>query len=83
MVFAYLIIFYFVMIGYVLESCSFLMRHRKGVNLEGREGREELEREIISRSYFIRKSIFNKREKLKIMIASVIYKLNGSPSKFQ
>lgn len=36
-----LITFYFVAVGcYPLEACSFLMRDRKGVDPEGRGGRE-------------------------------------------
>jgi hypothetical protein len=37
------IIFYFVRFGcYLLEACSFLMRDRKGLDLEGRGGWEDL-----------------------------------------
>ena len=35
--------FYFFLFGcYLLEACSFLMRDRKGVDLDGRDGGEEL-----------------------------------------
>ena len=62
------LIFYFVIFGcYLLEACSFLMRDRKGVDLEGRRGGEDLGRvegeETIIRIYYMRKeSIFNKRK---------------------
>ena len=52
---------------YLLEACSFLMRDRKGVDLDGRRGGEELGGveggETIIRIYYVRKkSIFNKRK---------------------
>lgn len=61
----YLIIFYFVMFGcFLLEACYFLMRNKKGVDLERRGGGEELGGvetvETILRIYCVRKeSIFN------------------------
>lgn len=48
----YLTIFYFIILGFnLLKTSSFLMRERKGMDLDGREGRKELggieRREII------------------------------------
>ena len=37
------LIFYFVIFGcYLLEACSFLMRHKKEMDLDGRGGGEEI-----------------------------------------
>ena len=47
---------------YLLEACSFLMRDRKGVDLDGRDGGEELGgvegEETVIRIYYVRKNIF-------------------------
>lgn len=56
------VLFYFVMFGsYILEACSFLMKGRKGVNLEGRGVWEGLDRieggETIIKIYYMRKEI--------------------------
>lgn len=65
----YVIIVYFVVFGcYFSDACSFLMRDRKGMDPEGRGGREELggvegEVYIIRIDCMRKKSIFNKREK--------------------
>lgn len=65
----YFIFLYFILFDcHLLESCSFLMKDRKGVYLEGRGGEGnpgELEvGESITRIYCMRKkSVFNKREK--------------------
>lgn len=70
LVLVYLIIFYFILPGcYLLETCSFLMREREGVDPEGRESVEELREEeggaTVLRVYCIKKeSTFNKRKKL-------------------
>ena len=53
---------------YLLEVCSFLMRHRKGIDLDERGDREELGRvkggETRRRIYYVKiESIFNKRGK--------------------
>jgi hypothetical protein len=63
----YVIIVYFVVFGcYFSDACSFLMRDRKGMDPEGRGGREELggvegEVYIIRIDCMRKKSIFNKR----------------------
>lgn len=53
---------------YLLEACSFLVRDRRGVDLEGRRGGERTGRdrrgETVFRLHCMRKeSMFNKREK--------------------
>ena len=58
-----ILIFYFVMFGcYLLGACSFLMRDRKGVDLEGKGGGEELGGinggKTVIRIYYMRKTYF-------------------------
>ena len=47
---------------YLLEACSFLMRDRKGVDLEGKGGGEELGGinggKTVIRIYYMRKTYF-------------------------
>ena len=52
---------------YLLEACSFLMRDRKGVDLEGRRGGKELGgvvggETIVMIYYMTKEYIFNKRK---------------------
>ena len=61
---------------FLLEACSFLMKDRKGVDLEERGGGEELgrveERETIIRKYCLRKeSIFNKSKNIKVIVYNI------------
>lgn len=52
---------------YLIKACAFLLRDRKRVDVDGREGEEELEevegRKTLIWIYYMRKlTIFNKRE---------------------
>lgn len=61
----YFIFFY--VLFYLRETCSFLMRERKGMDSNEREGREQLKGleggETIFRIYMRKESIFNKMKK--------------------
>ena len=51
---------------YLLEACCFLMRHRKGMDPEGKGGEEEVEgvegEETVIRIYCMREEfVFNKK----------------------